>query len=63
MIGFVGDNSSHLDFVVTVRRKQTGRWGGVQGRHERTPTRWGSGSRLAGRARPGAASCGRLPLL
>jgi hypothetical protein len=61
MIGFVGDNFSHLDFVVAMRRKETGRWGGVRGRHERTPARLGSG--LAGRARPGSASCGRLPLL
>jgi hypothetical protein len=60
-IGFVGDNFSRLDFVAIVRRKETGRWGRVRGRHERTPVRLGSG--LAGRARPGAASCGRLPLL
>jgi hypothetical protein len=63
MKGFVGDNFSHLDFVVVVRRKETGRWDGVWGRHERTPARLGSGSGLAGRARPGAASCDRLPLL
>jgi hypothetical protein len=63
MIGFVGDNFSRLDFVVAVRGKETGCWGRVQGRHERTPARLGSGSGLAGRARPGAASCGRLPLL
>jgi hypothetical protein len=63
MIGFIGDNFSRLDFVVTMRRKETGQWGGVRGRHERTPVRLGSESGLAGRARPGAASCGQLPLL
>jgi hypothetical protein len=46
-IGFVGDNFSHLDFVVAMRRKETGRWDGVRGRHERTPVRLGSGSGLA----------------
>jgi hypothetical protein len=37
--------------------------GGVRGRHDRTPARLRSGSGLAERARPGAAPCGRLPLL
>jgi hypothetical protein len=51
------------DLVVAVRRKETRRWGGVRGRHECTSARLGSESGLAGRARPGTASCGRLPLL
>jgi hypothetical protein len=41
--------------VVAVRRKETGHWGGVRGRHERTPTRLGSGLGL-GRAGTGFAS-------
>jgi hypothetical protein len=38
-----------------VWRKETGRWGGARGRHERTPARLGSGSGL-GRAGTGFAS-------
>jgi hypothetical protein len=40
-----------------MRRKETGHWGGVRGRHERTPTRLGSGSGSGlGRAGTGFAS-------
>jgi hypothetical protein len=48
--------------VVAVRRKETGRWGGVRGRHERTPARLGSGSGLAGRSivRPAASTLALL---
>jgi hypothetical protein len=48
-----------LDSVAVVRRKETGRWGGVQGRHERTPAKLGSGSRSGGhgRARRRAVGC------
>jgi hypothetical protein len=46
-----------LDSVAAVRRKETGCWGGVQGRHERTPAKLGSGSGGGGRARCRAAGC------
>jgi hypothetical protein len=48
--------------VVAVRRKETGRWGGVRVRHERTPARLGSGSGLAGRGvvRPAASALASL---
>jgi hypothetical protein len=54
-----------LRFFWTLRLPREGKGpdteGGIRGRHKRTPVRLGSG--LAGRARPGAASCGRLPWL
>jgi hypothetical protein len=45
--------------VAAVRRKETGHWGGVQGRHECTPAKLGSGSRSGGhgRVRHRAAGC------
>jgi hypothetical protein len=57
--------SFFLQFFWTLRLPHEGKGpdteGGIRGRHKRTPARLGSGS--AGRARPGAASCGRLPRL
>jgi hypothetical protein len=47
-----------LDFVVAMRGKETGRWGGVRGRHERTPARLGSGLASLHAARTGTGWLG-----
>jgi hypothetical protein len=46
--------------VAAVRRKETGRRGGVQGRHERTPVKLGSGSRSGGHGRAWRRAAGCL---